>query len=73
LHANDWTFLKLLAVEREIDNIFCEISSLISENINFTPFYFHINLYADHLSKSPSLKASPFHAIGVLKGTIIEK
>ena len=46
LNANDWTFMKLLAVEREIDNIFCEISSLISENINFTPFYFHINLYA---------------------------
>ena len=44
LHANDWTFLKLLAVEREIDNIFCEISSLMKENIKFTPFYFHINL-----------------------------
>ena len=25
LHAYDWTFLKLSAVEREIDNIFCEI------------------------------------------------
>ena len=44
LLANDWTFLKLSAVEREIDNIFCEISSLMTENIKFTPFYFHINL-----------------------------
>jgi hypothetical protein len=43
-HANDWTFLKLSAVEREIDHIFCEMSSLMTENINFTPFYFHINL-----------------------------
>ena len=43
LHANDWTFLKLSAVEREIDNILGEISSLITENIKFTPFYFHIN------------------------------
>ena len=25
LHAYNWTFLKLSAVEREIDNIFCEI------------------------------------------------
>jgi len=46
LNANDWTFLKLSAVEREIDNIFCEISSL---------------------------KASPFRAIGVFKGTTIGK
>jgi hypothetical protein len=44
LHANDWTFLKISAVEREIDNIFCEISSLMTENIKFTPFYFHVNL-----------------------------
>ena len=44
LHANDWTFLTLSAVEREIDNILCEISSLMTENIKFTPFYFHINL-----------------------------
>jgi hypothetical protein len=43
LHANDWTFLKLSAVEREIDNIFCEISSLMKENIKFIPFYFHKN------------------------------
>jgi hypothetical protein len=27
----------------------------------------------NHLSKSHNLKASPFRAIGVLKGTIIEK
>jgi hypothetical protein len=26
LHPNDWTFLKLSAVEREIGNNFCEIS-----------------------------------------------
>ena len=32
LHANDWTFLKLSAVERETDNIFCEISSLMTSN-----------------------------------------
>ena len=32
LHANDWTFLKLSAVEREIDNILCEISSLMTSN-----------------------------------------
>ena len=32
LHANDWTFLKLSAVEREIDNIFCEISENIKKN-----------------------------------------
>ena len=44
LHANDWTFLKLSVVEREIDNILCEISNLMTENIKFTPFYFHINL-----------------------------
>ena len=44
LHANDWTFLKLSAVEREIGNSFCEISSLMTENIKFTPFYFHVNL-----------------------------
>jgi hypothetical protein len=44
LHENDWTFLKLSAVEREIDNNFCEISSLMTENIKFTPFYFHVNL-----------------------------
>jgi hypothetical protein len=43
LHANDWTFLKLSAVKRERDNIFGEISSFITENIKFTPFYFHIN------------------------------
>jgi hypothetical protein len=30
LHENDWTFLKLSAVEREIDNNFCEISSLMT-------------------------------------------
>jgi hypothetical protein len=29
--------------------------------------------FADHLSKSHNLKASPLRAIGVLKGTIIEK
>ena len=44
LHANDWTFLKLSVVEHEIYIIFCEISSLMTENIKFTPFYFHINL-----------------------------
>ena len=44
LHANDWTFLKLSAVEREIYNIFGEISSFTTENIKFTPFYFSINL-----------------------------
>jgi len=36
--------MKLSAVEREIDNIFSEISSLMTENIKFTTFYFHINL-----------------------------
>jgi hypothetical protein len=47
LHANDWTFLKLLAVEREIDNICCEISILMTENIKFTPILFpHQSLYA---------------------------
>jgi hypothetical protein len=35
LHANDWKFLKLSAVEPEIDNIVCEISSLMTENIKF--------------------------------------
>ena len=44
LHPNDWTFLKLSAVEREIGNSFCEISSLMTENIKFTPFYFHVTL-----------------------------
>jgi hypothetical protein len=44
LHANDWTFLKLSAAEREIGNIFCEISRFMSENIKFTTFYVHINL-----------------------------
>ena len=44
LHMNDWTFLKLSAVEREIDIIFCEISSLMTENIKFTPP--HQSLYA---------------------------
>ena len=44
LHANDWKFLKLSAVEPEIDNIVCEISSLMTENIKFFSFYFHINL-----------------------------
>jgi hypothetical protein len=44
LHANDWKFLKLSAVEPEIDNIVCEISSLMTENIKFISFYFHINL-----------------------------
>jgi hypothetical protein len=29
--------------------------------------------FADHLSKSHNLKASPFRTIGALKGTIIEK
>ena len=80
LHAYDWTFLKLSAVEREIDSIFCEIASLMTETIKFTPFYFHINLcmqctahsFADHLSKSHNLKASPFQA-KLEKGTIIEK
>jgi hypothetical protein len=44
LHPNDWTFLKLSAVEREIYNIVGEISSFTTENIKFTPFYFPINL-----------------------------
>ena len=62
-------FLKLLAAELEIDNIVCEISSLMTENIKFTTF-FPASIYVcnaqsfdDHLSKSHNLKASHFRAI----------
>jgi hypothetical protein len=54
---------------------FGEISSLMTENIKFTPILFpHQSMYAmpNHLPII-CLKASPFQAIGVLKGTIIEK
>ena len=44
VHANDYTFLTLSTVECDIDNIFGEILSLMTENIKFTPLYFHINL-----------------------------
>ena len=68
LHAYDWTFLKLSAVEHEIYNIF--FHPIL---IPYQYLYAMHNHFADHLSKSHNLKASPFRAIGVLKGTIIEK
>jgi hypothetical protein len=52
---------------------------LIQLNINFQihpPTSISIcnaQSFADHLSKSHNLKASPFRTIGALKGTIIEK
>ena len=49
LHTNDWTFLKLSAVEREIDIIFCEISSLMTENIKFTPLHQSLYIMPNHL------------------------
>jgi hypothetical protein len=69
-------FLKLSAAELEIDNIVCEISSLMTENIKFTTFLFpHQSMHAmrNHLSTYHNLKASPFRAIRVFKDTIIEK
>jgi hypothetical protein len=62
-------FLKLSAAELEIDNIVCEISSLMTENIKFTPFFptsiyvYNAQSFDDHLSKSHNLKAFPFRAI----------
>jgi hypothetical protein len=62
----------------EIDNIVCEISSLMTENIKFTPLYFHINL----CMQCPIIWRSCQNLIIwklllyeqlVLKGTIIEK
>ena len=76
LHANDWTFLKLSAVEHEIYIIFLWNFKFDDRKHQIHTILFpHQSLYAmpNHLSKSHNLKASPFRAIGVLKGTIIEK
>jgi hypothetical protein len=49
LHANDWTFLKLSAVEHEIDIIFCEISTLMTEKSN-SPHHINLCMWSRYLS-----------------------
>ena len=64
LHANDWTFLKISAVEREIDNIFCEISSFITEKIKYNPFFFPINPQGRIQRGAPPARPPPPPKIG---------
>ena len=81
LHAIDWTFMTLSAVEREIDNIFFVKFQVWWQKTSISPHFISTSIsvcnaqsFPDHLSKSHNnLKASPFRTIEVFKGTIIEK
>jgi hypothetical protein len=80
LHAIDWTFMTLSAVEREIDNIFFVKFQVWWQKTSISPHFISTSIsvcnaqsFPDHLSKSHNnLKTSPFRTIEVLKGTIIE-
>ena len=80
LYANDCTFLKLSVVEREIHNIVLVKFHVWWRKTSNSPHFISTSIsvcnaqsFADDLSKSHNLKASPFRAIGVLNDTIIEK
>jgi hypothetical protein len=77
LYANDCTFLKLSVVEREIHNIVLVKFHVWWRKTSNSPHFISTSIsvcnaqsFADDLSKSHNLKASPFRAIGVLKVTI---